>query len=288
MDIAGSDAFSGQHQIVNLLKEILTNLKDGEESTFLSTPDCETLLQDEDATATPAAATLKRASWQDYQDIPPYPDYPLYTTLAHILSAWMKNGSCPILNLPALDLLEEGNHAAKRKDLCTSVTPLVINLKESIEETQAAQEKLTDIIRALGKRGLMDLLGMRQTIGSVQCFPPSRRQLEQSFNQQNKASSKLTVGARALAKHCHRDQTSSWWGQCTGSEQAKNEHATNIMKRILDHAAWINIHMLPHDVTILEVRSPEGYGARWSSDGKIFRGFLEPQMADGHEIGWKH
>jgi len=28
----------------------------------------------------------------------------------------------------------------------------------------------------------------------------------------------LTVGARALAKHCHRDETSSWWGECTGSK----------------------------------------------------------------------
>ena len=31
-----------------------------------------------------------------------------------------------------------------------------------------------------------------------------------------------------------------------------------------------------------------GYGVRWSSDGKQFRGFLEPQMVDGHEVGWKH
>ncbi len=29
---------------------------------------------------------------------------------------------------------------------------------------------------------------------------------------------KLTVGARALAKHHHRDDTASWWGVCTGSE----------------------------------------------------------------------
>ncbi len=28
-------------------------------------------------------------------------------------------------------------------------------------------------------------------------------------------------------------------------EQAKNDHAMSIMKRILDQAAWINIHMLP-------------------------------------------
>ena len=29
---------------------------------------------------------------------------------------------------------------------------------------------------------------------------------------------KLTVGARALTKHHHRDDTAGWWGKCTGSE----------------------------------------------------------------------
>ena len=31
-----------------------------------------------------------------------------------------------------------------------------------------------------------------------------------------------------------------------------------------------------------------GYGVRWTSDGKQFRGFLEPQMADGHDVHWRH
>ena len=31
-----------------------------------------------------------------------------------------------------------------------------------------------------------------------------------------------------------------------------------------------------------------GYGARWTSDASQFRGFLEPQMVDGHEVGWRH
>ena len=29
-------------------------------------------------------------------------------------------------------------------------------------------------------------------------------------------NAKLTVGARALAKHCHRDDSLQWWGKCTG------------------------------------------------------------------------
>ncbi len=39
---------------------------------------------------------------------------------------------------------------------------------------------------------------------------------------------------------------------------------------------------------IYEVRNKEGYGVRWSLDGLQFRGFLEPQMENGHEKGWIH
>ena len=31
-----------------------------------------------------------------------------------------------------------------------------------------------------------------------------------------------------------------------------------------------------------------GYGVRWLADGSSFRGFLEPQMEDGHAVGWVH
>ena len=59
-------------------------------------------------------------------------------------------------------------------------------------------------------------------------------------------------------------------------------------------------------IQLLEVRNHLGYGARWElppqppqppqpvvggGDGRppiIFRGFLEPNMPDGHEKGWRH
>ncbi len=43
-----------------------------------------------------------------------------------------------------------------------------------------------------------------------------------------------------------------------------------------------------HDVRVIEARTVEGYGVRWKHDGSEFRGFLEPQMADGHTVGWRH
>ena len=49
------------------------------------------------------------------------------------------------------------------------------------------------------------------------------------------------------------------------------------------------IHLvLQQDIFVIEARGPEGYGARWTADGTQFRGFLEPQMVDGHEVGWRH
>ena len=63
---------------------------------------------------------------------------------------------------------------------------------------------------------------------------------------------------------------------------------------------------MQHDVRVIEVRTEKGtvwmcvyqswcvcdvflgYGARWTHDGAEFRGFVEPQMADGHLLGWRH
>lgn len=45
---------------------------------------------------------------------------------------------------------------------------------------------------------------------------------------------------------------------------------------------------LQQDIYVIEARVIEGYGVRWTADGKQFRGFLEPQMLDGHDVGWRH
>jgi hypothetical protein len=51
----------------------------------------------------------------------------------------------------------------------------------------------------------------------------------------------------------------------------------------------VNLHSLPNDVDIVEVRTSGGYGARWTADGAFFRGLLEPQIGSGgHESKWRH
>lgn len=78
----------------------------------------------------------------------------------------------------------------------------------------------------------------------------------------------LTVGAKALSKHWHRDRKTQFWGSnFSGSkfpyhfihsmlnfsshrklytaEAAKNERAEDILVKILKNTVWRNLHTLP-------------------------------------------
>ncbi|KAG1680385.1 hypothetical protein FOA52_015476 [Chlamydomonas sp. UWO 241] len=78
-----------------------------------------------------------------------------------------------------------------------------------------------------------------------------------AFVERNNAgsASPLTVGARALCKHAHRDASTCWWGSCSGSETAKNEAALVVLARILRGAVWLNLHALPHGKSVLEAEA---------------------------------
>ena len=145
------------------------------------------------------------------------------------------------------------------------------------------------------------LLNMRTTEGTLReaiLIPPTR-ELLRAFDAYHTADghSVLSVGARALAKHCKRSKK-GWWGKSRGSELKKNECSRNLAIRMIRDAVWINIHGLPHEVSVLEMRVEEGYGLRWAVRFsrqsqwtcivEQFRGFLEPPMSDGHEKGWCH
>jgi hypothetical protein len=158
------------------------------------------------------------------------------------------------------------------------------------------------VLRELGPAGCARALGCRVTAGTAVAFaqgwlPPHVSQLIASFSALHCAGAKLTVGARALAKHVHRDESLCWWGPpLNGSEGRKNELADAVLWRLLQSASWMNIHTLPHRVLAYELRVPEGYGARWTVADKpdsgatvvSFRGFLEPPDPDGHAHGWLH
>lgn len=151
-----------------------------------------------------------------------------------------------------------------------------------------------------GNCGVLTLLGLRHTVGSDprSLLPPSWTNLLQAANQPYKANSKLSVAARARAKHAHRSETAVYFGIAKGPPEAQNMAAEAILRCMLREAVWINIHTFAgtDGKPSLEVRVQAGYGARWVADWTNplhptdieFRGFLEPQMAEGHLKGWKH
>ena len=182
----------------------------------------------------------------------------------------------------------------------------IIQSALSLRQTLCDQNELSpeqqaeSVLRVLGPVGCSRALGCRMTAGTSTALglgwvPLHVSQLVASFSALHCQGAKLTVGARALAKHVHRDETQSWWGQpLSGSEGQKNALADAVLCRVLHSASWLNIHTLPHGVFAVELRVPEGYGARWTVvDGQAsatvaFRGFLEPPDPDGHAHGWIH
>jgi len=120
------------------------------------------------------------------------------------------------------------------------------------------------------------------------------------------------------------DGDAAFWPRLLeGNDGMKNAAALKtLVDGILRQAAWVNLHVVPTDTTassssssgswgncfggnrgddlvncqqqqqqrhhllvpVLEIRNPQGYGARWSADGMAFRGFLEP-LPPFHENG---
>ena len=165
------------------------------------------------------------------------------------------------------------------------------------------------------------LHGLAYTVGSaLGSTPPSNETCLAAFVVPNKAG--LTAGARAWSKHSHRSgkeqapdldldpeveskhkmpkrrgtESPGWWGTPSGPVAVINEKALGLFWKVMERASWRNLHWLPHQVLVYEIRVPDGYGMRWSQDQReevgtkdwVFRGFLEPQMENGHEVGWKH
>ena len=137
----------------------------------------------------------------------------------------------------------------------------------------------------------------------------------------------LTVAAKARSKHAPRAiEETSFFGVARGPVVQQNQEAKDLVGKLLENCVWINCHVfggLAKTKTIddgtngndfsswvVEIREEQGYGARWRveecghdatkkhdlanesgnypSTALIFRGFLEPQMEDGHGRRWRH
>jgi len=214
------------------------------------------------------------------------PSRPLVRELACRLVRWSEGGRFPVA-FPALALLDD-----MPQDDVSCIEGRAAAAVSALVHNPTQQELACSVLEALGLGGVRALLGLRTTRGSVlDVLPPGIGEIVAAFRTLHSAASgaRLTVGARALAKHCRRS-TCGWWGDgLAGTEAEKNARAEAVLVRILSQAAWLNIHALPHDVHVYEVRNAAGYGARWLvAYPHEFRGFLEPQMESGHAVGWVH
>ncbi len=179
-------------------------------------------------------------------------------------------------------------------------------------------ENVMTYLNTIHKRGILEYLGLRTTIGSIgsdessnsssTCgfcsdkylnYIPNVETLLQAANQPcrpNSNTPRLTVSGRARAKHAHRGSVDQYFGVVKGSTLEKNHAASTIVLNMINDALWINIHVFGGVADpVLEIRLKEGYGARWSIimgslqvKKIIFRGFLEPQMTDGFDKKWRH
>lgn len=157
------------------------------------------------------------------------------------------------------------------------------------------------------------LHGLAYTVGSaLGSDPPTREECLSAFTA-SATNTGLMAGAKAWSKHAHRssdaDSGVGWWGgQPKGPVASINDRALVLFNKVVDNATWRNLHWLPHQVLVYEVRVEEGYGMRWSQDrgqlvvdegagGSVdttlrapwmFRGFVEPMMDNGHDVGWRH
>ncbi|VDM04072.1 unnamed protein product [Schistocephalus solidus] len=107
------------------------------------------------------------------------------------------------------------------------------------------------LLGIVGKRGMLDLLQMRKTVGSRNVFPFTREEIIESGKELHHRFAELTLAGRAVAKHAVRDSTKAWWGECTGTEEEKNARGQVLIERVLDEALWINIHGLPVSIVTL-------------------------------------
>jgi hypothetical protein len=218
------------------------------------------------------------------------PRKPLYREVGHRLSllSLHRNEDIPLL-LPAAHFGLSEHVADISSESFLALVP-----------DKPTKQAMMDWFNHVGTSGILMLLGMRNTTGTDprNLLPPSCNDLLQAAALPHKDKSTLSVAARARSKHAHRGKD-QFFGVVSGPAQKQNDETQQILMELLQNAAWINVHTFGGNDgdPFLEVRVASGYGARWKADWTTdpirprhvsFRGFLEPQMPDGHERKWRH
>jgi len=158
-------------------------------------------------------------------------------------------------------------------------------LINELEMTAACHAALAYRLEATGLDGLLVLLGMRRTPGSLSgqaAIPPTTRALLRAAEVPFRAGEELTAAGRAWTKHVPRSGD-GYWGVVRGAAADHNRIALGLVRRILKEATWWNVHEHFQLGPVFEARVPTGHGARWQMGGPTFVGFLEMFQPGGIE-----
>jgi len=142
--------------------------------------------------------------------------------------------------------------------------------------SEVSPQKLALAIQKAGIANLLLLLGQRYTPASLKdehAIPPQKEVLLQAVLKPYNAY--LTLVAREWSKHALRSKE-LFWGTIVGNDAYKNKTSLAYIQKILNEATWWNMYGHFKHNTVYEVRIESGHGARWSSDGTVFIGFVEP------------
>ena len=249
------------------LFSVTTALRDALPSTELPPSICGHLLDDEDEDAETASIAPMPS--------PALPQKPYIRELARALLEWRAKGRFPWPDEPRPDDFSEISREADYVQ-CTDVVLRMLLWPD--------QQAAASVLDALGPWGVLALLRCRRTAGTLMLAPPSPQTLLSAFAAPHSAAkgAQLSVGGRALMKHATRSANSFWGGGISGNDAAKSARALKCLGRVFREACWLNLHEGTGAEMggVFEMRVVEGYGMRWSADGKRFRGFVEPQAWD--------
>jgi len=166
--------------------------------------------------------------------------------------------------------------------------PIFASWRAVLAEVDDSTEVLRSLafrLEATGLDGLLVLMGMRRTPGSLSgmgAIPPLTRDLLRVAELPFRPSDPLSVAGRAWTKHVPRSD-SDFWGSVSGNAVEQNRVAIGLVRRLLRGATWWNVYGHIQRGTLFEVRIPSGHGARWETAGPTFVGFVEPFQEGGIE-----